>query len=117
MGSRLCTRISTRPPILSACPSRSTAGRGQPGCRNMDPVTNRDPSRLTIVAMTGVTALVRATAFTMEQRGVKYPGKDVRDWLRDADITHISNEVPFARDCRTEPGPTRYALLQRPALH
>jgi hypothetical protein len=63
------------------------------------PVTNRDPSRLTIVAMTGVTALVRATAFTMEQRGVKYPGKDVRDWLRDADITHISNEVPFARDC------------------
>ena len=49
--------------------------------------------------MTGVTALVRATAFTMEQRGVKYPGKDVRDWLRDADITHISNEVPFAHDC------------------
>ncbi len=49
--------------------------------------------------MTGVTALVRATAFTMEQRGIQYPGKDVRDWLRAADITHISNEVPFARDC------------------
>jgi poly-gamma-glutamate synthesis protein (capsule biosynthesis protein) len=49
--------------------------------------------------MTGVTALVRATAFTMEQRGVLYPGKDVRDWLLSADITHISNEVPFAKDC------------------
>jgi len=46
-----------------------------------------------------VTALVRATAYTMEQRGVKYPGKDVRDWLLEADVTHISNEVPFARNC------------------
>ena len=33
--------------------------------------SNRDPNRLTTLAMTGVTALVRATAFTMEQRGVK----------------------------------------------
>jgi poly-gamma-glutamate synthesis protein (capsule biosynthesis protein) len=72
---------------------------GGPAPETWIPITNRDPARLTIVAMTGVTALVRATAFTMEQRGVKYPGKDVRDWLRDADITHISNEVPFARDC------------------
>ncbi|HJW91631.1 MAG TPA: CapA family protein [Anaerolineales bacterium] len=63
------------------------------------PVTNRDPSRLTVLAMTGVTALVRATAFTMEQRGVKYPGKDVGEWLRQADLTHISNEVPFSRNC------------------
>lgn len=61
--------------------------------------SNRDPGKLTTVALTGVTALVRATAYTMEQRGVKYPGKDVRDWLLEADITHISNEVPFARNC------------------
>ncbi len=72
---------------------------GSPAPETWITATNRDPSRLTIVAMTGVTALVRATAFTMEQRGVTYPGKDVRDWLRDADIAHISNEVPFARDC------------------
>jgi hypothetical protein len=63
------------------------------------PASNRDPKRLAVVAMTGVTALVRATAATMEQRGVLYPGKDVRDWLRSADLTHISNEVPFAKDC------------------
>jgi poly-gamma-glutamate synthesis protein (capsule biosynthesis protein) len=63
------------------------------------PASNREPGRLTVVAMTGVTALVRATAYTMEQRGVLYPGKDVRDWLREADITHISNEVPFAQNC------------------
>jgi Bacterial capsule synthesis protein PGA_cap len=63
------------------------------------PPSNRDPKRLAVVAMTGVTALVRATAATMEQRGVLYPGKDVRDWLRSADLTHISNEVPFAKNC------------------
>jgi poly-gamma-glutamate synthesis protein (capsule biosynthesis protein) len=63
------------------------------------PPSNRDPHKLTVVAMTGVTALVRATAFTMEQRGVLYPGRDVRDWLRDADLIHVSNEVPFAKDC------------------
>ena len=63
------------------------------------PASNRDPEKLTTLAMTGVTALVRSTAYTMEQRGIKYPGRDVRDWLRGADITHISNEVPFAKDC------------------
>ncbi len=63
------------------------------------PESNRDPNKLTVVAMTGVTALVRATAFAMEQQGISYPGLDVAAWLREADITHISNEVPFAEDC------------------
>lgn len=72
--------------------------RRQPGALVV-PASNRDPGRLTTVALTGVTALVRATAFTMEQRGVLYPGKDIGDWLRQADITHISNEVPFAQNC------------------
>lgn len=63
------------------------------------PAPNYNPDKLTIVAMTGVTALVRATAFTMEQQGILYPARDVGDWLRSADITHISNEVPFAQDC------------------
>ena len=63
------------------------------------PSTNRDPQKLTVVAMTGVTALVRATAFTMEQQGITYPDQDIRDLLLSADITHISNEVPFAENC------------------
>lgn len=61
--------------------------------------TNRNPAKLTTVALTGVTALVRATAYTMEQRGLTYPARDIGDWLREADILHISNEVPFAQDC------------------
>ena len=65
----------------------------------MVPPTNRDPNRLTVVALTGVTALVRATAFTMEQNGILYPGKDVRGILRNADIAHVSNEIPFAANC------------------
>ena len=63
------------------------------------PPSNLDPQKMTVVVMTGVTALVRATAFTMEKRGITYPAQDIRDWLLDADITHISNEVPFAVDC------------------
>ena len=63
------------------------------------PSSNVDPQKMTILAMTGVTALVRATAYAMEQRGTTYPAQDIRDWLRNADITHISNEVPFAVDC------------------
>jgi poly-gamma-glutamate synthesis protein (capsule biosynthesis protein) len=63
------------------------------------PASNLDPQKMTIVAMTGVTALVRATAYTMEKRGMTYPAQDIRDWLLSADITHISNEVPFSVDC------------------
>ncbi|MBN1148344.1 MAG: CapA family protein [Anaerolineales bacterium] len=63
------------------------------------PATNRDPARLTVLAMTGVTALVRATAFAMEHKGIRYPAGDVGRLLQEADLTHISNEVPFAEDC------------------
>ncbi len=63
------------------------------------PKSNRDPSKLTTVILTGVTALVRATAATMEMKGVTYPGSLIRDWLREADVTHISNEVTFDKDC------------------
>lgn len=63
------------------------------------PASNRDPAKLTRVVMTGVTALVRATAWTMENQGILYPARDIGDWLRNADITHVSNEVPFAENC------------------
>jgi poly-gamma-glutamate synthesis protein (capsule biosynthesis protein) len=61
--------------------------------------SNYDSSKLTTVILTGVTALVRATAFKMEQKGITYPGEKIRDLLRDADITHISNEIPFLTGC------------------
>jgi poly-gamma-glutamate synthesis protein (capsule biosynthesis protein) len=66
---------------------------------------NRDANKLTTVVLTGVTALVRATAAEMETRGIIYPALDVGDMLREADILHISNEVPFAESC-PEPNPS-----------
>lgn len=61
--------------------------------------SNRDPARLTSVIMTGTTALVRYTALKMEENGVLYPAEGVVDLLKDANFTHISNEVPFYEDC------------------
>lgn len=62
-------------------------------------LTNWRPDHMARVAMTGVTALVRATAFAMEQNGILYPGEEVRGVLRAADLAHISNEVAFVADC------------------
>ncbi len=73
-------------------------------------VSNRDPARLTVLVMTGVTALVRATAWRMEQMGMTYPARDIRDWLVDADLTHISNEVSFTPTC-PNPNPNQYELI------
>lgn len=63
------------------------------------PMGNRDESKMTTLLMTGVTALVRATAYRMEIKGVNYPARDIREWLLAADLTHISNEVPFKENC------------------
>ena len=72
-------------------------------------VSNRDPDRFTSVVLTGVTALVRATAWTMENHGINYPARDIKDWLIEADILHISNEVPFAQGCPS-PNPSQVGL-------
>ncbi len=63
------------------------------------PPGNRDSNKLTVLAMTGVTALVRATADRMEKYGVLYPGEEVRSVLRSADLTHVSNEISFDANC------------------
>ncbi|MEP7135128.1 MAG: CapA family protein [Chloroflexota bacterium] len=63
------------------------------------PINNYSSSKLTTVMLTGTTALTRATAFKMEQKGITYPGEEVRDLLREADIAHVSNEVSFYTDC------------------
>ena len=62
-------------------------------------LSNLDPSKLTTVMLTGVTALVRATAVGMDQRGILVPGESIASIMQAADILHISNEVPFAEVC------------------
>jgi len=63
------------------------------------PPSNRDPSKMTTVVMTGTTSLVRGVAYMMNTKGITYPGRDIQPWLTQADITHISNEVSFYGGC------------------
>ncbi|MBN1178634.1 MAG: CapA family protein [Anaerolineae bacterium] len=63
------------------------------------PYTNRDESKMAVVVMTGVTALTRGTGRVMDVRGMTFPAQDIGPWLREADLTHISNEVSFTPDC------------------
>lgn len=86
------------------------------GGPNFDlPKSNRNPAKLTTVVLTGVTAMVRATAFTMETKGITRPGELIYDWLYNADITHISNEVPFDSSCPTPtPGYKNFILCSDP---
>ena len=63
--------------------------------------TNRRPDRLTVLAMTGVTAMVRQTAWQMDQFGAEWVAEVVGPELAAADITAISNEVPFVPGCVT----------------
>ena len=61
--------------------------------------TNLNSSRITTVMLTGVTALVRSTAVGMDQRGVLVPGENIASVMQEADVLHISNEVPFVQNC------------------
>jgi poly-gamma-glutamate synthesis protein (capsule biosynthesis protein) len=63
------------------------------------PPSNRDPEKMTTLLMSGTTALVREIAYQMEVKGVDYPGQDIGDILREADVLHVSNEVSFDPSC------------------
>ena len=97
----LVTRISIGEPAKALEPFLAAARL---------PSTNRDESRMTVMTMTGVTALTRAIAWRMEGKGLTYPAQDIGDWLREADITHVSNEVSFDPECGP-PNPVQEGVL------
>ncbi len=62
--------------------------------------TNRDPNRMTSLVMTGVTAMGRFTAQAIDNSGdPAFPARIVAPILSKADITHVSNEIPFVENC------------------
>jgi len=63
------------------------------------PQSNYQRDQMTSLIMTGVTAMARKTAFAMSELGHMRSGTYIRDFMRAADITHISNEVSFYKDC------------------
>ena len=67
-------------------------------------VMNRDMGKLTTVIMTGVTAPAQGKTIgsRMNEHGAIYPAEKIADVLRSADITHISNEIPFVEGCAGE---------------
>jgi hypothetical protein len=80
------------------------------------PTPNRDQAFLTSLIMTGVTAMTRDTAFVMSTEGTLFPGTEIRDFMRAADLTHISNEVSFYKDCPfPNPDYTGYIFCSDPA--
>lgn len=78
------------------------------------PTTNRDPSRLTVVAMTGVTAMTRLTAAAMDKNGAAWPAAVVGPELASADITAISDEVPFIPGCITNADRDNLVFCSKP---
>lgn len=68
--------------------------------KNKIPLTNRDITKISTFAQTGVTAITRQAAKTIEAKNdPAYPARIVGPTLAKADLTHISNEIPMYADC------------------
>ena len=68
--------------------------------KNLFPqISNRDESNMTVVMMTGVTALSRGVARLIDARDTAYPIADIKHLFKGADFVHVSNEVSFQPDC------------------
>jgi Bacterial capsule synthesis protein PGA_cap. len=63
------------------------------------PTSNRDESKMTVVVMSGTTAITRGLAYKVTINDTEYPIKLVKDWFLSADLRHVSNEAPFYEDC------------------
>src|SRR5581483_5244319 len=77
--------------------------------------TNRDPNRMTSLIMTGVTAMGRFTADAIDKSGdPAFPARVIAPVLSKADITDISNEIPFADPCPPNLDDSSIVLCSKP---
>mgnify|MGYP000145780161 CR=1 FL=1 len=59
-----------------------------------------DFTKISKINMTGVTAISRSLAIKIEAtKRYDYPAERIFEFLRDADLTHTSNEVSFVKGC------------------
>ena len=66
-----------------------------------------DKSEILSLNQTGVTALARGIQTKLNQVGDgAYFAENIKDLLSSSDLTHISNEVSFADDCKTDSSST-----------
>ncbi len=73
------------------------------------PATNRDEEIMTVVVMSGTTALTRTVAYKVDLKGTDYPTQDIKEWFLSADLRHVSNEVSVYPDC-PDPDPKTTSL-------
>ena len=81
----------TLPISLGGGNENAVAGLAEAFSQTIPAVANRDGSRMTTLVLTGVTALVRATAYQMEDLGVLHPAEEIAPMLQEADILHIQS--------------------------
>ena len=79
------------------------------------PLTNRDPNKLTTLIMTGVTAMGRKSAAAIEKSGdYGFLARQVGPELAAADLTIISNEIPFVEGCKVNTTRNNIILCSKP---
>ena len=86
-----------------------------PRCAGSLPITNRDPGKLTTLIMTGVTAMGRKSAAAIEKSGdYGFLARQVGPELAAADLTIISNEIPFVEGCKVNTTRNNIILCSKP---
>lgn len=60
---------------------------------------NFDPSKLTRIVLSGVTAITRSSIAPIDQNGIVWAGSGIRPYVNRADFFHTSNEVSFSPRC------------------
>ncbi len=79
------------------------------------PITNRDAGKLTVLVMTGVTAIARNSAAAIEQSDdTGFLARLVGPELAAADLTMISNEIPFVAGCVADNTLNNLLLCSKP---
>ena len=102
-------------PGLAGARHRARAERCGCAGRGSLPLTNRDPGKLTTLIMTGVTAMGRKSAAAIEKSGdYGFLARQVGPELAAADLTIISNEIPFVEGCKVNTTRNNIILCSKP---
>jgi len=80
------------------------------------PITNRDPNKLTVLVMTGVTAMARNSAVAIDRSGDPgFLARQVGPELAAADLTTTSNEISIFDGCVADNTLNNVLLCSKPA--
>jgi poly-gamma-glutamate synthesis protein (capsule biosynthesis protein) len=72
---------------------------------------NYAPSEIHTIIMTGTSALGRGEYFHIFQHGTAYPAEYVAPIMKNADITHVSDEVSYVPGCVQQVGTNQFCAL------